>query len=176
MVRGSQYKYTNCILSSTTVSQWCQWKFTQRLASLSWTIYSLLRSQLSSSLFPSFRQLLIPVSWKMHFYLFPAACWKQPAVMQKCVQGGSWAWECFRLLVAVVMYLLSPTRNHAWKLFPVTSKSKKMEAGFYVLCPWIWPTGYIFISLVQHEEKQTCCSQYLDILIPLALDLFEPST
>lgn len=135
MVRGSQYKYTNCILSSTTVSQWCQWKFTERSASLSWTICSLLRSQLSSSIFPSFRQLLIPVPWEMHFCLFPAACWKQPAVMQKCVQGDLSAREHYRLLVDVGMYLLSAMWSHAQKLFFVTSKSKKRKQDFISCVP-----------------------------------------
>lgn len=135
MVRGSQYKYTNCILCSTTVSQWCQWKFTERLASFSWTIYSLLRSQLSSSVFPSFRQLLIPVPWGMHFGLFPAAWWKQPAVMQKCVQGDPPARECFWLPVVASTYLLSAMQSHAWNLFFVTSKSEKWKQDFISCVP-----------------------------------------
>ena len=135
MVCGSQYKYTNCILSSTTVSQWWQWKFTERSASLSWTICSLLRSQLSSSIFPSFCQLLIPVPWEMQFCLFPAACWKQSAVIQKCVQGDSSARECFRLPVDMGMYLLPAMRSHASKLFFVTSKSKKWKQDFISCVP-----------------------------------------
>lgn len=135
MVRGSQYKYTSCILSSTTVSQWCQWKFTERLASFSWTICSLLRSQLSSSIFPSFHQLLIPVPWEMHFCLFPTACWKQPAVVQKCVQGDLSAWEHSRLQVDMGLYLLSAMRSHAWKLFFVTIKSERWKQDFKSCVP-----------------------------------------
>lgn len=134
MVRGSQYKYTNCILSSTRVSQWCQWKFTERSASLSWTICSLLRSQFSSSLLPSFHQLFISVLWGMHFCRFPAACWKQPAVMQKCVLGYSSAWEQFRMPVImptfVYMCQLCAVILESFSLSPTS-----LEKGSKILYP-----------------------------------------
>lgn len=135
MVRRSQYKYTNCILSSTTVSQWCQWKFTERSASLSWTICSLLRSQFSSSILPSFQQLLISVLRDMHFCLFPAACWKQPAVMQKCVWGYSSAWEPFKMPVIVGTMYVSAMCSRTWEFFFVTNKSRKRKQDFISSVP-----------------------------------------
>lgn len=134
MVRRSQYKYTNCILSSTTVSQWCQWKFTGRSASLSWTICSLLRSQFPSSILHSLHQLLTSVLRDMHFCLFADACWKQPAVMQKCFLGYSSAWEHFRMPVIMDMYV-SAMCSHTWELFFVINKSRKRNQDFISSVP-----------------------------------------
>lgn len=149
MVHGSLYKYTNCILSSTTVSQWCQWKFTERSASLSWTICSLLRSQLSHLCFFFF--LPIPVPWERHFCLFSIACWKLVSNATEMCSGISlWAvWMAIRCgYVSPIIYVQS-----CLEAFLCNQEVWKMEAGFYILFPWIWHTGCFHLS--QCERKQT---------------------
>lgn len=157
MVRGSQYKYTNCILSSTTVSQWCQWKFTGRSASLSWTICSLLRSQFSSS-------LLHPHSTNSSFQFFETCASVASLLLVESNQqwcrnvfgdihqpgstsGCQWWW--------VLLYICISLCSHTWELFFVTNKSRKRRQDFYIQCPWIWPTGCVFILLSAGEQKQT---------------------
>lgn len=101
-------------------------KFTERSASLSWTICSLLRSQLSHLCFSFFLPILVP--WERHCFL------KTSSATEKCSGIRLWAvWVAKRLgCISPISYVESCLEN-----FLYNQEFLKMEAGFYILFPWI---------------------------------------